>query len=283
MMEPLIRRRLLSIFMASIDLIAEHHATSAGGSRRSAAPRRSPRRCRWWRRRRCARRSRRRLPRRPFAQLLYRIQRQATTHAVDFTHPLLESARGPQARGHPRRRRQGPVRRAQQQRVPAGRPVRSGRRPCSSPPDARRAQFVARTGRQLVAEFAYGDTPRFAEARAIAAFARDLFLKRRSRRGADRRDALRQHADAGAGVRRVSAGRRDHKALKMPGVGSGAKRLAADTTEVLFEPSPEAVLGYLLRPLPQHLHLPGPAERQGQRAERAHGGDEERDRQRRRR
>src|SRR6266481_1805113 len=27
---------------------------------------------------------------RPFAQLLYRIQRHATTHARDFTHPLLE-------------------------------------------------------------------------------------------------------------------------------------------------------------------------------------------------
>ena len=27
---------------------------------------------------------------RPFAQLLYRIQRHATTHVRDFTHPLLE-------------------------------------------------------------------------------------------------------------------------------------------------------------------------------------------------
>src|SRR6267142_3116467 len=27
---------------------------------------------------------------RPFAQLLYRIQRRATTHAGEFTHPLLE-------------------------------------------------------------------------------------------------------------------------------------------------------------------------------------------------
>ena len=39
------------------------------------------------------------------------------------------------------------------------------------------AQFVARSGRTLVADFEYHDTPRFAEARAIAAFARDLFLK----------------------------------------------------------------------------------------------------------
>ena len=31
------------------------------------------------------------------------------------------------------------------------------------------AQFVARSGRRLAAEFAYGDAPQFAEARAIAA------------------------------------------------------------------------------------------------------------------
>ena len=38
------------------------------------------------------------------------------------------------------------------------------------------AQFVARTRRTLVAEFPYGDTPRFAESRALASLARDLFL-----------------------------------------------------------------------------------------------------------
>src|SRR5512143_2530441 len=41
----------------------------------------------------------------------------------------------------------------------------------------RAAQFVARSGRHLAAEFAYGDNPTFPEARAIASFARDLFLK----------------------------------------------------------------------------------------------------------
>ncbi len=39
------------------------------------------------------------------------------------------------------------------------------------------AQFVARSRRQLVAEFPYSDSPLFPEARAIAGFARDLFLK----------------------------------------------------------------------------------------------------------
>ena len=39
------------------------------------------------------------------------------------------------------------------------------------------SQFVARTKRQLAAEFTYKDTPLFAEARAISKFAQDLFLK----------------------------------------------------------------------------------------------------------
>src|SRR5277367_5360005 len=39
------------------------------------------------------------------------------------------------------------------------------------------AQFIARTKRQLAAEFTYKDAPLFGEARAISKFARDLFLK----------------------------------------------------------------------------------------------------------
>ncbi len=39
------------------------------------------------------------------------------------------------------------------------------------------SQFIARTKRQLAAEFTYKDTPLFAEARAISKFAQDLFLK----------------------------------------------------------------------------------------------------------
>ncbi|MGH7976538.1 MAG: ATP synthase F1 subunit gamma [Limisphaerales bacterium] len=39
------------------------------------------------------------------------------------------------------------------------------------------SQFVARTKRNLAAEFTYKDAPSFAEARAISKFAQDLFLK----------------------------------------------------------------------------------------------------------
>jgi len=39
------------------------------------------------------------------------------------------------------------------------------------------SQFIARTKRNLAAEFTYKDAPQFAEARAISKFAQDLFLK----------------------------------------------------------------------------------------------------------
>ncbi|MGA2029018.1 MAG: ATP synthase F1 subunit gamma [Verrucomicrobiota bacterium] len=38
-------------------------------------------------------------------------------------------------------------------------------------------QFIARTKRNLAAEFSYKDTPTFAEARAVSKFAQDLFLR----------------------------------------------------------------------------------------------------------
>src|SRR5665647_1033307 len=39
------------------------------------------------------------------------------------------------------------------------------------------SQFIARTKRNLAAEFSFKDTPQFAEARAISKFAQELFLK----------------------------------------------------------------------------------------------------------
>src|SRR2546430_17131515 len=39
------------------------------------------------------------------------------------------------------------------------------------------SQFIARTKRQLAAEFTYKDAPLFSEARAISRFARELFTK----------------------------------------------------------------------------------------------------------
>jgi F-type H+-transporting ATPase subunit gamma len=179
----------------------------------------------------------------PFARRLYRMQRTATTRVADFKHPLLET--------RPVRRRAviligadkglcgalntNVFRLAAQFDRETTIFITAGRKA---------AQFVARTGRRLVAEFAYGDSPTPSEARAIAAFARDLFLKG---------DVDQVHIVAtkfvntltqeAATIEYLPVGR--ITGLKVPGAES-EEALAADTAETVFEPSAEAVLGYLL-------------------------------------
>lgn len=181
---------------------------------------------------------------RPFGQLLYRIQRRAITHARDFTHPLLE------------------VREVRKRAVIL---VGTDKGLCGSlnanlfraashfDPQTtvyiavgkRAAQFIARTRRQLVAEFAFTDTPRYGEARPIATLARDLFLKGEVDQvqvvATRFINTMTQRAMV---VEFLPIG--EIKGLKIPGAESEAE-LAADTTEIVFEPSPEAVLGYLIR------------------------------------
>jgi F-type H+-transporting ATPase subunit gamma len=106
------------------------------------------------------------------------------------------------------------------------------------------AQFIARSGRKLVADFPYADTPKFVEARAIAAFARDLFLKHEVDQvqiAATRFvNTLTQHPLC---LEFLPIG--EIRTMKVPGVRS-EEELAADTTEALFEPGPEFVLSYML-------------------------------------
>jgi F-type H+-transporting ATPase subunit gamma len=114
---------------------------------------------------------------RPFARLLYRIQRRATTHARDFTHPLMEvrEVRNRAVivfstdKGLCGALNTSVFRLAAQFEPGTTKFIAVGKRA---------AQWAARTGRQLVAEFTFTDSPRFPEARPIAAVARDLFLKR---------------------------------------------------------------------------------------------------------
>ena len=186
---------------------------------------------------------------RPFVRLLYRIQRKATTRPIAFKHPLLE-VREVRKRAvvlvgadkglcgalntH--------VCRLAAQFDPASTVyITAGRRA---------AQFIAATGRQLVADFPYGDTPRFAEARAIAAFARDLFLRGEV-----------DHVQLVA-TRFVNTVTQEAICLDFLPVGAittiqvpGVERMAAieaDPTESLFEPSAEATLGELL---PRYVNI----------------------------
>ena len=106
------------------------------------------------------------------------------------------------------------------------------------------SQFVARTKRELLAEFTYKDSPLFAEARAISKFARELFLKGEVDQvqfvATRYINTLSQQP---AVVEFLPIG--EIKALQISGVDTGSE-LAGDTPEVLFEPSPEAVLSYLI-------------------------------------
>jgi F-type H+-transporting ATPase subunit gamma len=179
---------------------------------------------------------------RPFAQLLYRFQREVTLRMREFQHPLLEVR---------------PVRKRAVILVSADKGLCGAlnsnlfRLAAQSDPAStvfitagrKAAQFVAATRRQLVAEFAYGDSPRFPEARAIAAFARDLFLKQEVdevRILATRFvNTLTQHP---VSLEYLPVG--EIKGMKIPGVEPTEEPAALQ--ESLFEPSPEALLGYLL-------------------------------------
>ena len=179
----------------------------------------------------------------PFARRLYRMQRNATTRVVDFQHPLLEIR-------EVRRRAvilvagdkglcgalNTNVFRVASQFDPATTTyITAGRKA---------AQFVARTKRQLAAEFAYGDSPTYAEARAIVAFARDLFLRKevdqvvivttRFINTLTQEPITMEYLPVGeiSGFRVVGA--------------EAEETLRTDTSETVFEPSAEHVLGYLL-------------------------------------
>jgi len=180
---------------------------------------------------------------RPFAQELYRIQRIATLRVPDLEHPLL-AAREVRTRaviliatdkGLCGALNTNVFRLASQFDPQTTLFVTAGRKA---------AQFVARTRRQLVAEFSYGDSPRYSEARAIAAFARDLFLDGNV-------DQVHVVSTRFVNTLTQVPVRLDYlpagaiTALRIPGV-EPEEVLVADTEEVVFEPGAEAVLSYLL-------------------------------------
>ena len=179
---------------------------------------------------------------RPFAQLLYRIQRRAATHARDFTHPLLEVRDV---------RRRAVILVGTDKGLCGALNTNLFRVAAQFDPATtvfitagkRAAQFVARTRRQLAAEFTFTDSPRFAEARPIAGMARDMFLKREVdevKIVATRFvNTLTQRAFA---VEFLPIGA--IKGLEIPGAEPEAD-LVADTTEYVFEPSPAATLSFL--------------------------------------
>ncbi len=179
----------------------------------------------------------------PFVRQLYRIQRIATLRAPDFSHPLLAAREV---------RRRGVILIAADKGLCGALNTNVFRLASHFDPGStlfvtagrKAAQFVARTGRQLAAEFPYGDSPTFIEARAIAAFARDLFLKgevdqvqivtTRFINTLTQEAVCMEYLPVG-----VITG------LTVPGV-EPEEVLAADVSETLFEPGVRTVMPYLL-------------------------------------
>jgi F-type H+-transporting ATPase subunit gamma len=180
---------------------------------------------------------------RPFVRMFYRIQRIATTRELPFTHPLL-------AVREVRKRAiilvasdkglcgalNSNIFRVAGRYDPASTVfIAAGRKA---------AQFVARTRRQLIAEFPYGDTPRFDESRAIASLARDLFLKGE----VDEVQLLATQfvntlVQQPAVLELLPAG--DMRTVQIPQAPPPGAA-AADHREFLFEPSSDDVIAFLL-------------------------------------
>ena len=179
---------------------------------------------------------------RPFVQMVYRIQREASSRLGEFKHPLLEVREV---------KKRGIILIAADKGLCGALNTNLFRLASEFDPQTtifiaagkKAAQFVARTHRQLAAEFSYADTPQFSEARALSTFARDLFLTREVDEiqiiATRFENTLTQYP-----VRLEFLPIGAIKAMKIPGARS-EDELAADTMETLFEPSPEAVLQYM--------------------------------------
>ena len=179
---------------------------------------------------------------RPFAQLLYRIQRSATSRAQPFGHPLLQVREV---------RRRAVILIAGDKGLCGALNTNVFRLAAQFDPATtvyiaagrKAAQFVVRTKRQLAAEFAYGDSPTFPEARAIAGYARDLFLTGE----VDQVQIVATRfvntlTQVPVNVEYLPVGAID--TLRIPGLaGSDAE---STTEDVRFEPDPETLLKYLL-------------------------------------
>jgi len=188
---------------------------------------------------------------RPYATLMNEVLAEVSYNAGGFTHPLMEKREGNKTcvilvstdKGLCGGLNSNLMREAAKFDKASTTYVTAGRKA---------SQFIARTKRSLTAEFTYKDAPLFSEARAISAFARDLFLKGE----VDRVDVLFTNYISTLNQRPevfpllpvgelkgVTAGVHGHETQET---------LLKGATEFLFEPGVESVLGALL---PHYLNF----------------------------
>jgi F-type H+-transporting ATPase subunit gamma len=113
---------------------------------------------------------------RPYATLMNEVLIQVSAEARDLTHPLMETREA---------RNRCVIVVSTDKGLCGGLNTNLMREAAKFDRDAvfitagrKASQFIARTKRRLSAEFTYKDSPLFSEARAIAKFACDLFIKR---------------------------------------------------------------------------------------------------------
>ena len=189
---------------------------------------------------------------RPYASLMNEVLAEVAANAGDFTHPLMD-AREVRKRavivvstdkGLCGALNSNLLREAAKFDKETTLYITAGRKA---------SQFVARTKRQLAAEFTYKDAPLFAEARAISRFAQELFIKGE----ADAADilftnfisTLNQKPETRS-LLPVGEIKAVHAELEEGGT-EGA-RLLKGATEFLFEPAADQVLGSML---PHYLNF----------------------------
>jgi F-type H+-transporting ATPase subunit gamma len=182
---------------------------------------------------------------RPYASLMNEVLAEVVHHAGDFSHPLTEKREGGKRcvilissdKGLCGGLNSNLMREAAKFDKDTTVFITAGRKG---------SQFVARTKRQLAAEFTYKDTPLFGEARAISKFAREMFLNRE----VDRVDILFTNyistlVQKAQVVQLLPVGELKGVVAQVHG-HEQSEALLKGSTEFLFEPSAEGVLGGLL-------------------------------------
>src|SRR5262245_610075 len=188
---------------------------------------------------------------RPYALLMNEVLGEVTFLAGDFTHPLMEKREVKRRcvivvgtdKGLCGALNSNLLREAAKFDKEATTYITAGRKA---------SQFIARTKRQLAAEFTYKDAPLFSEARAISKFGRDLFTSGE----VDQVDilftnfinTLSQKPDV---MQLLPIGEIKAVTAEVHGHAQSGK-LMKGATEFLFEPSPDHVLGALL---PHYLNF----------------------------
>jgi F-type H+-transporting ATPase subunit gamma len=182
---------------------------------------------------------------RPYATLMNEVLAEVVHYAGDFTHPLTEKREGGKRcviiissdKGLCGGLNSNLMREAVKFDKASAVFITAGRKG---------SQFIARTKRQLAAEFTYKDTPLFGEARAISKFARDMFVNRE----VDRVDILFTNfistlVQKAQIAQLLPVGDIMGVVAKVHG-HEQTEKLMKGSTEFVFEPSAEGVLGGLL-------------------------------------